>query len=155
MRPDRIILGEVRGDEAFDMLQAMNTGHEGSMATIHANTSRDALSRLESMVAMASVNIPERSVRQQIASAVSVVVQVSRMSDGSRKVVTISEITGLEENIISMHDIFSFVRRGIGPDGKVVGSFQPSGIRPKFLDRLRVAGILLPAEIFERSVEVN
>jgi len=104
---------------------------------------------------MASVNIPERSVRQQIASAVSVVVQVSRMSDGSRKVVTISEITGLEENIISMHDIFSFVRRGIGPDGKVVGSFQPSGIRPKFLDRLRVAGILLPAEIFERSVEVN
>ncbi len=155
MRPDRIILGEVRGDEAFDMLQAMNTGHEGSMATIHANTSRDALSRLESMVAMASVNIPERSVRQQIASAVSVVVQVSRMSDGSRKVVNISEITGLEENTVSMHDIFNFVRKGIGPDGKVVGSFQPSGIRPKFLDKLRVAGIGLPAEVFEHSVEVN
>src|ERR1700723_2429755 len=117
MRPDRIIVGEVRGDEAFDMLQAMNTGHEGSMTTIHANTSRDALSRLESMVAMASVNMPEKSVRQQIASAISVVVQVSRMSDGTRKVVTISEITGLEENIISMHDIFSFVRKGIGPDG--------------------------------------
>jgi pilus assembly protein CpaF len=155
MRPDRIIIGEVRGDEAFDMLQAMNTGHEGSMTTIHANTSRDALSRLESMVAMANVNMPERSVRQQIASAISIVVQVSRMSDGTRKVITISEITGLEENIVSMHDIFSFARRGIGPDGRVIGSFQPSGIRPKFLDRLRVAGILLPAELFERSVEVD
>ena len=155
MRPDRIIIGEVRGEEAFDMLQAMNTGHEGSMATIHANTSRDALSRLESMVAMANVNMPERSVRQQIGSAISVVVQVSRMSDGTRKVVTISEITGLEENTISMHDIFSFVRKGIGPDGKVLGAFEPSGIRPKFLDRLLVAGILLPAELFERSVEVN
>ena len=155
MRPDRIIIGEVRGDEAFDMLQAMNTGHEGSMTTIHANTSRDALSRLESMVAMANVNMPERSVRQQIASAISIVVQISRMSDGTRKVVTISEITGLEENVISMHDIFNFVRKGIGPDGAVVGSFQPSGIRPKFLDRLRVSGILLPAEIFERAVEVD
>jgi pilus assembly protein CpaF len=154
MRPDRIIIGEVRGDEAFDMLQAMNTGHEGSMTTIHANTSRDALSRLESMVAMANVNMPERSVRQQIASAISIVVQVSRMSDGTRKCVTISEITGLEENIVSMHDIFSFVRKGIGPDGRVVGAFQPSGIRPKFLERLRVAGIMLPAELFERSVEV-
>ncbi|MDP9055077.1 MAG: CpaF family protein, partial [Acidobacteriota bacterium] len=110
MRPDRIIIGEVRGDEAFDMLQAMNTGHEGSMTTIHANTARDALSRLESMVAMASVNMPEKSVRQQISSAISVVVQVSRMSDGTRKVVSISEITGLEENIVSMHDIFTFVR---------------------------------------------
>jgi pilus assembly protein CpaF len=155
MRPDRIIIGEVRGDEAFDMLQAMNTGHEGSMTTIHANTSRDALSRLESMVAMASVNIPERSVRQQIASAISVVVQVSRMSDGTRKVVNISEITGLEESIISMQDIFNFVRKGIGPDGRVIGSFQPTGIRPNFLDRLRVAGILLPAALFERSVEVD
>ena len=155
MRPDRIIIGEVRGDEAFDMLQAMNTGHEGSMTTIHANTSRDALSRLESMVAMANVNMPERSVRQQIASAISVVVQVSRMSDGTRKVVNISEITGLEENIISMQDIFNFVRKGIGPDGKVIGAFQPTGIRPTFLDRLRVAGILLPAELFERSVEID
>jgi pilus assembly protein CpaF len=137
------------------MLQAMNTGHEGSMTTIHANTSRDALSRLESMVAMASVNMPERSVRQQIASALSIIVQVSRMSDGTRKVVNISEITGLEENIISMQDIFNFVRKGIGPDGKVVGSFQPSGIRPNFLERLRVAGIILPAELFERIVEVD
>jgi pilus assembly protein CpaF len=155
MRPDRIIIGEVRGEEAFDMLQAMNTGHEGSMATIHANTSRDALSRLESMVAMANVNLPERSIRQQISSAITIIVQVSRMSDGTRKVVNISEITGQEENIISMQDIFNFVRRGIGPDGKVVGSFEPSGIRPKFLDRLRIAGILLPAEIFERCVDVN
>jgi pilus assembly protein CpaF len=155
MRPDRIIIGEVRGEEAFDMLQAMNTGHEGSMTTIHANTTRDAISRLESMVAMASVNMPERSVRQQIASAVSVIVQVSRMSDGTRKVTDIAEVTGLEENVVSMHSVFSFVRKGIGPDGKVLGSFQPSGIRPKFLERLRVAGIMLPAEIFERSVEVN
>jgi pilus assembly protein CpaF len=154
MRPDRIIIGEVRGDEAFDMLQAMNTGHEGSMTTIHANTSRDALSRLESMVAMANINIPERSVRQQIASAISIVVQVSRMSDGTRKVVNISEITGLEENVISMQDIFNFVRKGIGPDGRVIGFFQPSGIRPNFLEKLRVAGILLPAELFERVVEV-
>jgi pilus assembly protein CpaF len=155
MRPDRIIIGEVRGDEAFDMLQAMNTGHEGSMTTIHANTTRDALSRLESMVAMASVNVPERSIRQQIASALSVVVQVSRMSDGTRKVVNVSEITGIEENVVSMHDIFTFVRKGIGPDGRVLGSFRPSGIRPKFLDRLRIAGILLPADLFERIVEVD
>jgi pilus assembly protein CpaF len=155
MRPDRIIIGEVRGEEAFDMLQAMNTGHEGSMATIHANTSRDALMRLESMVAMANINIPERSVRQQIASAITVVVQLSRMSDGTRKCVNISEITGLEENIVSMSDIFNFVRRGIGPDGRVVGVFQPSGIRPRFLDRLRLAGIHLPAELFQRSIEVQ
>jgi pilus assembly protein CpaF len=155
MRPDRIIVGEVRGDEAFDMLQAMNTGHEGSLATIHANTSRDALMRLESMVAMASINIPERSVRQQIASAITVVVQLARMSDGTRKCVNISEITGLEENIVSMSDIFNFVRKGIGPDGRVVGAFEPSGVRPKFLERLRVAGIQLPGEIFQRAVEIE
>ncbi len=152
MRPDRIIIGEVRGDEAFDMLQAMNTGHEGSMATIHANTARDAISRLESMVAMASVNLPERSVRQQIASAINIIVQVSRMTDGTRKVVSVSEITGLEENVITMHDVFNFERKGIGPDGKVIGSFQPSGIRPHFLERLRVAGITLPAKFFDRSM---
>ncbi len=155
MRPDRIIIGEVRGEEAFDMLQAMNTGHEGSLATIHANTSRDALMRLESMVAMANINIPERSVRQQIASAITVVVQLTRMSDGTRKCSNISEITGLEENIVSMSDIFNFVRRGIGPDGRVVGTFQPTGVRPRFLERLRVAGIQLPAEIFQRAVEIE
>jgi pilus assembly protein CpaF len=155
MRPDRIIIGEIRGDEAFDMLQAMNTGHEGSMTTIHANTSRDAIARLESMVAMASVNLPEKSVRHQIASAVSLVVQVSRMSDGTRKVISVSEITGLEENVVSMHDIFTFVRKGIGPDGRVIGAFEPSGIRPKFMEKLRVAGIILSPDLFERSVEVE
>jgi pilus assembly protein CpaF len=155
MRPDRIIIGEVRGEEAFDMLQAMNTGHEGSMTTIHANSPRDALSRLESMVAMSNLNLPERTVRQQIASAIAIVVQVSRLSDGTRKVVNISEITGMEENVISMHEIFSFNRKGIGPDGKVVGSFQPTQIRPKFLERLRISGIFLPPTMFEQVLEVN
>jgi pilus assembly protein CpaF len=155
MRPDRIIIGEVRGEEAFDMLQAMNTGHEGSMTTIHANTPRDALSRMESMVSMTNLNIPERTVRQQMASAISIVVQISRMSDGSRKVVSISEITGMEENVISMHEIFSFNKKGIGPDGRVVGSFRPSGIRPKFLERLNVGGIFLPPSLFEQTLEVN
>ena len=155
MRPDRIIIGEVRGEEAFDMLQAMNTGHEGSMTTIHANTSRDALARLESMVAMANLNLPERAVRQQIAAGIAIVVQISRMSDGSRRVVNISEITGMESDMISMQDIFTFVRRGVGPSGKVVGTFRPSGIRPKFMEKLRVAGILLPAEIFDTILEVS
>lgn len=155
MRPDRIIIGEVRGEEAFDMLQAMNTGHEGSMTTIHANSPRDALTRLESMVAMSNLNLPEKSVRQQMVSAIAIVVQVARMSDGSRKVVSISEITGMEENIISMQDIFTFQRRGVGPDGKVIGTFQPSRIRPKFLERLRVSGIFLSPGLFEQTLEVN
>jgi pilus assembly protein CpaF len=155
MRPDRIIIGEVRGEEAFDMLQAMNTGHEGSMTTIHANTCRDALSRLESMLAMANINLPDRAVRQQITSAIAIVVQVSRMSDGSRRVTNISEITGMDENVISMQDIFTFEKKGIGPNGKVVGRFQPSRIRPKFLERIRVSGVLLGQDIFEQSMEVN
>jgi pilus assembly protein CpaF len=155
MRPDRIIIGEVRGEEAFDMLQAMNTGHEGSMATIHANSTRDALSRLESMVAMTNLNLPERTVRQQMASAISILVQVSRLSDGTRKVVNISEITGMEENVISMHEIFNFEKKGIGPDGRVTGVFQPSRIRPKFLEQLRVSGVVLPGSMFERAQEVN
>jgi pilus assembly protein CpaF len=155
MRPDRIIIGEVRGEEAFDMLQAMNTGHEGSMTTIHANTPRDALTRLESMVAMSNLNLPEKSVRQQTAAAISIVVQVSRMSDGSRKVVNISEITGMEENVISMQEIFTFSRKGVGPDGKVIGVFQPSHIRPKFLERLRMSGIFLSPGLFEQILEVN
>ena len=155
MRPDRIIIGEVRGEEAFDMLQAMNTGHEGSMTTIHANTPRDALSRLESMVAMSNLNIPERTVRQQIASAIAIVIQVSRLSDGSRKVTSISEITGMEENVISMHEIFSFHKKGIGPDARVIGVFQPTHIRPKFLEQLRISGIFLPTGLFEHALEVN
>jgi pilus assembly protein CpaF len=155
MRPDRIILGEVRGEEAFDMLQAMNTGHEGSMATIHANTPRDALSRLESMVAMGGLNLTERTVRQQIASALDIVVQVSRMSDGSRKVMSIYEVTGMEENIISMQDIFVFQKKGVSPTGKVVGTFRPTRIRPRFIDRLQVAGISLPQNVFENVLEVN
>jgi len=155
MRPDRIILGEVRGEEAFDMLQAMNTGHEGSMATIHANTPRDALIRLESMVAMSGLSLTERTVRQQIASALDIVVQVTRMSDGSRKIVSISEITGMEENIISMQDIFAFERKGIGNDGRVLGTFKPTRIRPRFLEKIRLAGIELPPNMFETSMDVN
>ena len=155
MRPDRIIMGEIRGEEAFDMLQAMNTGHEGSMTTIHANTPRDAISRLESMVAMGNMNMPEKSVRQQIASAITIVIQSSRMSDGSRKVTSVSEITGMEENVISMQEIFAFNKKGIGPDGKVIGAFQPTHIRPRFLDKLRVAGIILPPSLFERETLVN
>ena len=154
MRPDRIILGEIRGEEAFDMLQAMNTGHEGSMGTIHANTPRDALSRLESMVAMASLNIPEKAVRQQIASAISLIVQVSRLSDGARKVVSISEITGVDENIIGMHEVFAFKRKGVAADGHVVGSFAWTRIRPRFLEQLRVAGLSVPDALFERVTDV-
>jgi len=155
MRPDRIIMGEVRGEEAFDMLQAMNTGHEGSMTTIHSNTPRDAISRLESMVAMGNMNMPEKSVRQQIAAAITIVVQATRMSDGTRKVTSVSEITGMEENIISMQEIFTFTKKGIGPDGKVIGAFQPTRIRPRFLDRLRTAGINLPPSLFEHETLVN
>jgi pilus assembly protein CpaF len=154
MRPDRIIMGEIRGEEAFDMLQAMNTGHEGSMTTVHANTPRDAISRLESMVAM-GMNLPEKSVRQQIASAITIVVQATRLSDGTRKVTSISEITGMEESVISMQEIFSFQKKGIGPDGKVIGVFKPSRIRPKFMERLRISGIILPPSIFENETQVN
>jgi len=155
MRPDRIILGEVRGEEAFDMLQAMNTGHEGSMGTIHANTPRDALMRLESMVAMSNMNIQEKSVRQQIAAAISVIVQISRMSDGSRKITSISEITGQEENVISMHEVFSFKKKGIGPNGNVVGVFEASRVRPRFMEKLRIAGIEVSNDIFNHAVEVD
>jgi len=155
MRPDRIIIGEVRAEEAFDMLQAMNTGHEGSLTTIHANSCRDALSRLESMVAMANFNLPEKAVRQQIASAIGIVVQITRLSDGTRRVSNVSEITGMEGDVITMHDIFTFVRRGVGPNGNVIGSFRPSGIRPKFLEKLRVAGLILPSELFEQVTEVG
>ena len=154
MRPDRIIIGEVRGEEAFDMLQAMNTGHEGSMTTIHANTPRDALSRLESMIAMANLRLPEKAVRQQISSAIQIVIQLSRLSDGTRKLVKVSEITGMEQDLITMQDVFSFARKGVGRDGKIVGTFQPSRIRPKFLEQIRSAGVALPSGLFERAMEV-
>jgi pilus assembly protein CpaF len=149
MRPDRIILGEVRGDEALDMLQAMNTGHDGSLTTIHANTPRDALYRLDTMVAMANLNIPERAIRQQVASAINLVIQVSRMLDGTRKVTQISEITGMEGEVISMHDIFVFERDGVRPDGMVTGRFRATGVRPKCSDRLQAAGTRLAASLFE------
>ncbi len=149
MRPDRIIVGEVRGEEALDMLQAMNTGHDGSLTTIHANAPRDSLTRLETMVAMANLNIPDTAIRRNIASALDVVVQVTRLSDGTRKVTNISEIVGMEGDVVTMQDIFIFKKRGIGPDGRVVGEFMATGIRPKFSERLVIAGIRLPAEMFE------
>jgi pilus assembly protein CpaF len=149
MRPDRIIVGEVRGEEALDMLQAMNTGHDGSLTTIHANTPRDALSRLETMVAMGSLNIPDSALRRQIASAIDVVVQVSRLSDGTRKVIALSEITGMEGDIVSMQDIFVFRKRGIRDNGEVLGEFVPTGIRPKFAEKLQVSGIHLPISMFD------
>jgi pilus assembly protein CpaF len=149
MRPDRIVFGEVRSEEALDMLQAMNTGHDGSLTTIHSNSPRDALYRLDTMVAMANLNIPEKAIRQQIASAVNMVVQVSRMSDGTRKVTAISELTGMEGEVITMQDIFLFERSGIGRDGKVNGRFRATGIRPKCADRLAAAGVHLPMEMFE------
>jgi pilus assembly protein CpaF len=149
MRPDRIIVGEVRGEEALDMLQAMNTGHDGSLTTIHANTPRDALSRLETMVAMANLNIPENAIRRQISSAIDVVIQISRMSDGTRKIVSIAEITGMEGEVVTMQDIFLFRKRGIRETGEVIGEFVPTGIRPKFAERLIVTGIQLPMSMFE------
>ena len=149
MRPDRIIVGEVRGEEALDMLQAMNTGHDGSLTTIHANTPRDALGRLETMVAMASLNIPDSAIRRQISSAIDVVVQVSRLSDGTRKVISLAEITGMEGEVVSMQDIFVFRKQGIRENGEVLGDFVPTGVRPKFAEKLLVAGIPLPASIFD------
>src|ERR1700691_4860433 len=148
MRPDRIIVGEVRGEEALDMLQAMNTGHDGSLTTIHANTPRDALARLDTMVAMSNLNIPTIAVRRQIASAISVVVQVSRLSDGTRKVICIFEITGMEGEVVTMQDIFVFRKRGIRENGEVIGEFLPTGIRPRFAERLAVTGIQVAIRMF-------
>jgi pilus assembly protein CpaF len=154
MRPDRIVVGEVRGEEAFDMLQAMNTGHEGSLTTVHANSVRDALARVENMALMANLNIPERAVRQQMASALHAVVQIARLSDGTRKVISISEITGMEGEMILMQEIFLFERRGIDESGKVRGTFKASGIRPRFADRLATAGCRLRPAMFESRVDV-
>ena len=154
MRPDRIVVGEVRGEEAFDMLQAMNTGHEGSLTTVHANTPRDALARIENMCSMANLNIPERAMRHQIAAAIHAVVQVSRLSDGTRKVINISEVTGMEGEVICMQEVFVFERQGIDETGKVRGTFRASGIRPKFADRLATAGCRLRPALFESHMEV-
>jgi pilus assembly protein CpaF len=154
MRPDRIVVGEVRGEEALDMLQAMNTGHDGSLTTIHANSPRDALYRLDTMVAMADLNIPDRAVRQQVAAAVHLVVQLTRLSDGHRRVTAITEITGMEQDTITMQDIYLFDRSGLAPDGKVNGTFRATGIRPKCAPGLISAGFAMPPEMFEHRVAV-
>jgi pilus assembly protein CpaF len=155
MRPDRIVVGEVRGEEALDMLQAMNTGHDGSLTTVHANSPRDALARIETMVAMGATNLPERAMRQQIASAIQLVVQQTRLSDGARKVTSISEITGMEGDVITMQEIFAFEKVGVTPDGNVIGRFRATGVRPKCCERLRASGIHLTADMFAGVMEVR
>ena len=151
MRPNRIIVGEVRGEETLDMLQAMNTGHDGSMTTVHANSPRDALTRIETMAMMANLNLPEKAIRKQIASAVSLVVQTARFSDGTRRVTHIAEITGMESDIVSMQDLFVFDKQGLSSDGRVLGTFHSAGIRPKFAERLKAAGLELPADMFGQT----
>jgi pilus assembly protein CpaF len=155
MRPDRIVVGEVRGEEALDMLQAMNTGHDGSLTTVHANTPRDALTRIETMISMGSMNLPERAMRHQISSAVQIVVQQTRMSDGTRKVTSISEITGMEGDVITMQEVFAFEKLGITTEGKVIGRFRATGVRPKVCERLKASGIHLPPDMFEGVTEVR
>ena len=155
MRPDRIVVGEVRGEEALDMLQAMNTGHDGSLTTVHANTPRDALSRIETMIAMGTMNLPEKAMRAQMASAIQLVVQQTRLSDGSRKVTSVAEITGMEGDIITMQDIFVFEKVGITQDGKVIGRFRATGVRPKCAERLKASGIHLAPDMFEGVTEVR
>ena len=155
MRPDRIIVGEVRGEEALDMLQAMNTGHDGSLTTIHANSPRDALYRMDTMIAMANLNIPDRAVRQQVASAVNIVIQVTRLTDGSRRVTSVSEITGMEQDVIAMQEIFHFHQNGINEAGKVVGAFKATGVRPKCADRIAASGRQLPMDMFSHMHPVN
>ena len=154
MRPDRIVVGEVRGEEALDMLQAMNTGHDGSLTTVHANSPRDALARVETMAMMANLNLPEKAVRRQIASAVQLVVQIARFNDGTRRVTQLSEIAGMEEDVVSMQDVFVFEKHGVSPDGKIVGAFTATGIRPKFAERLKASGISVPAAWFEHTFTV-
>jgi len=154
MRPDRIVIGEVRGAEALDMLQAMNTGHDGSLTTIHANSPRDAVSRMETLALMANLNLPEKAVRQQIASAVNIIVQVARLSDGTRRVTHLSEITGMDQDVVSMQDIFRFEKRGIGVNGRVLGRFYSTGVTPRFAEKIVASGVALPSSLFDMSVEV-
>jgi pilus assembly protein CpaF len=148
MRPDRILIGEVRSAEALDMLQAMNTGHEGSLTTVHANSARDALSRLETMILFAGTALPDRAMREQISSALDLIVQVSRLSDGTRRVLSITEVTGMEGDMVSLQEVFRFRRLGVSPEGRVLGNFESTGLRPRFIDRLKVAGIELPPGLF-------
>ena len=155
MRPDRIIVGEVRGGEALDMLQAMNTGHDGSLATLHANSPRDALRRLETMILMAGMNLTDKAMREQIASAINVIVQIARLSDGSRKIVKISEVTGMEGEVVTLQDIFMFEKLGVREDGVVLGAFRTTGIRPKFAEQLEASGIQLPADVFEPNLQYS
>jgi len=154
MRPNRIIIGEVRGEEALDMLQAMNTGHDGSITTIHANSPRDAIARMETMAMMANLNLPEKAIRKQIASAVTIVLQVSRFNDGTRRLTHVTEITGMEDDVVSMQDVFVFEKQGVGPDGRILGTFTATGIRPKFADKLKASGISFPTNFFEQSVNL-
>ncbi|MEO7787926.1 MAG: ATPase, T2SS/T4P/T4SS family, partial [Sphingomicrobium sp.] len=155
MRPDRIIVGEVRAGEAFDMLQAMNTGHDGSMTTVHANNARDSLSRIEQMVGMSGIDIPMRSIRNQIASAIHIVIQVARLADGRRRLISLSELTGMEGDVITMQEIFRFRQTGIGADGSVQGRFEATGIRPRFLDQVMSHGMTLSAELFRPEASFN
>jgi pilus assembly protein CpaF len=154
MRPDRIIIGEVRGEEALDMLQAMNTGHDGSMTTIHANSPYDAIARMETMALMANISLSERAIRRQIASAISIVIQVSRFADGTRRLTHISEITGITTESVTMQDIFVFEQQGVSAEGRVLGGFTATGIRPKFAEKLKASGIILAPDIFEPPVHV-
>jgi pilus assembly protein CpaF len=155
MRPERIVVGECRGGEALDMLQAMNTGHDGSMTTVHANNARDSLSRLEQMVGMSGIDIPTRSIRAQIASAIHVVVQVARLSDGRRRLLSLSELTGMEGDVITMQDIFTYRQTGVSADGSVVGRFQATGIRPRFLDQVLSHGRSLSPELFRPDAALD
>ena len=154
MRPNRIVVGEVRGEEALDMLQAMNTGHDGSLTTIHANSPRDAIARMETMAMMANLNLPEKAIRKQIASAVTIVVQVARFADGSRRITHITEITGMEDDVVSMQDVFVFEKQGVSAEGRTVGTFTATGIRPKFAEKLKASGIDLPANMFEQTAKL-
>src|SRR6476620_1965713 len=149
MRPDRIIVGEVRGPEALDMLQAMNTGHEGSLTTVHANTPRDALARLETMILMGGTNLPNRAMREQVTSALDVIIQAQRLSDGTRRIVSVTEVTGMEGEIVTTQEVYRFRRRGVTPEGKIIGQYEATGVRPTFTDRLRISGIELPPRMFE------
>jgi pilus assembly protein CpaF len=155
MRPDRIIVGEVRGEEALDMLQAMNTGHDGSLTTIHSNSPRDAVGRLEVMVGMANANMGVRSIRQQVSSAVDLFVQIARFSDGTRRVSAITECVGMEGDLITMQDIFTFEKIGVNEKGRVIGRFRATGVRPKFSERLRAAGMQLSTSVFQTIVEIS